>query len=48
MDDIHIIGKEIRQIAVPFKDTNLEIIFRANNTIKNILKLAPQIDKYKH
>jgi hypothetical protein len=39
-------GRETRKITKLFRDTTLKIAFRTKNTIHNILKPQPQIDKY--
>ncbi|PNF31380.1 hypothetical protein B7P43_G10054 [Cryptotermes secundus] len=38
--------KEVRKITKLFKDTQIKVAFRTRNTIENILKQKPQIDKY--
>jgi hypothetical protein len=39
-------GKETRNIAKLFKETEIKIAYRTRNTIENILKHQPKIDKY--
>jgi hypothetical protein len=39
-------GKEVRKITKLFRDTQIKIAFRTKNTIQNILKPQPHIDKY--
>jgi hypothetical protein len=39
-------GKQIRKITKLFRDTKLKIAFHTNNTLQNILRLQPQINKY--
>jgi hypothetical protein len=39
-------GKETRKITKLFKATEVKIAYRTRNTIENILKIHPIIDKY--
>jgi chromosome condensin MukBEF complex kleisin-like MukF subunit len=39
-------GKKVRQITKLFKETQLKITFRTNNTINNILKHYVPTEKY--
>jgi hypothetical protein len=39
-------GKEIRKTTKLFRDTQMKITFRTTNTIQNILRHQPLIDKY--
>jgi hypothetical protein len=39
-------GREVRKITNLFRDTNIKVTFRTRNTIQDILRPRPQIDKY--
>jgi hypothetical protein len=39
-------SKDVRGITKLFRDTNIKVAFRTQNTIQNILRPQPQIDKY--
>jgi hypothetical protein len=39
-------GKEVRTITKLFRDTQIKIAFRTKNTVPNLLKPYPHIDKY--
>jgi hypothetical protein len=39
-------GKEVRQITKIFKDTQLSVAFRTQNTIENILRQKTETEKY--
>jgi hypothetical protein len=39
-------GKETRKITKLFKDMQIKIAFRTQNTIQNIIKQHPRTDKY--
>ena len=39
-------GKEVRKVTKLFRDAEIKVAFRTQNTIQNILKPQPQIEKY--
>jgi hypothetical protein len=39
-------GEEIRKVANLFLDTNIKVSFRTRNTIQDMLRSRPQLDKY--
>jgi hypothetical protein len=39
-------GKEVREVIKIIRDTRIKVAFRTRNTIQDILKPHPQIDKY--
>jgi hypothetical protein len=39
-------SKEVRGITKLFRDTKIKVAFRTQNTIQNILRPRPQVDKY--